>query len=255
MENNRILWTDTYRVCSKTELLFFTQYERDIDKFKPSRSGFLTGIYRDTWMEQKNNESEEHQVEEWYMYELEDVLAFIKRHPIKAYVYSGAQIQNIVNEISGIKCLKIFIKDAIYYRKNKLKYWLSHKIQLWASMRLVHKLGDHYYSYIVVRSEGWSPRIEVITRRKCVADVDFHKYEKLEDKLDKFDDRWFNVIELSQYDYELSKENFTEDETKEDNKLRKTFIDRLSYFLDDTETSCELIWCNCKELLRDKTTR
>lgn len=255
MENNRILWTDTYRVCSKTELLFFTQYERDIDKFKPSRSGFLTGIYRDTWMEQKNNESEEHQVEEWYMYELEDVLAFIKRHPIKAYVYSGAQIRNIENEVNGLKCLKIFIEDAIHYRENKLKDWLSHKTQLNASMRLVRKLSDYYYSYVIVRSEEFSPRIEIIIRRKDVTDADFKKYEKLEDMLYKFDDKWFNVIELSQYDYELSTEKFTKKEIKEDKKLMETFIDRLDYFLNDTETSCNLIWCNCKELLENKTTK
>lgn len=255
MENNRILWTDTYRVCSKTELLFFTQYERDIDKFKPSRSGFLTGIYRDTWLEQKNDESVEHQVEEWHMYELEDVLAFIKNHPIKAYVYSGAQIRRVENEVSGLKCLKIFIEDAIHYRKNRLKNWLAHKIQLNASMRLVHKLGDYYYSYVIVRSEEWSPRIEIMIRRKNVADADFKKYEKLENMLYKFDDKWFNAIELSQYDYELSTEKFTKDEIKEDKKLMETFIDRLDYFLNDTETSCDLIWCNCKELLKNKTTK
>lgn len=255
MENDCILWTDTYRVSSKTELLFFTQYERDIDKFKPSRSGFVTGIYRETWLEQKNDESVEHQVEEWHMYELEDVLAFIKNHPIKAYVYSGAQIRRVENEVSGLKCLKIFIEDAIHYRKNRLKYWLSHKIQLWASMRLVHKLGDRYYSYIVVRSEEWSPRIEIIVRRKNVTDADFKKYEKLENMLYKFDDKWFNAIELSQYDYELSTEKLTKKEIKEDKKLMEKFTDRLDYFLNDTETSCDLIWCNCKELLKNKTTK
>ena len=51
------------------------------------------------------------------------------------------------------------------------------------------------------------------------------------------------------------KPKFTKEEIKEDKKLMETFIDRLDYFLNDTETSCDLIWCNCKELLKNKTTK
>ena len=64
MEHNLNLWTDTYHISSKTELVFFTQYEREVDKFKPSYSGFVTGLFRETWYEQREEDTEEHQVEE-----------------------------------------------------------------------------------------------------------------------------------------------------------------------------------------------
>lgn len=254
IEDGSILWTDTYNVRSMTELLFFTQYERDLDKFKPSRSGFLTGIYRETWVEGVDNNSDEtHQVEEWYMYELESVLKFMKKHPIKAYEYSGLQIRNITDEINGFICLKDFVKDWFYNKKWKFKHWLELKRHIRASMRLVKKTDDMYYSLVLLRPENWSPRVDIIIRRK--PDYDYDKCLKLEPLFDKFDDKWFNLVSLDQYDLELTKDPLTEEDIKADKQQEENFIKRLSYHYADLDCDYTVLWCNCEELIDIKAVK
>lgn len=248
LEDGSILWTDTYKVRSMTELLFFTQYERDLDKFKPSRSGFLTGLYRETWIEGVDNNSDEtHQVEEWYMYELESVLNFMKKHPIKAYEYSGLQIRNITDEINGFICLKDFVKDWFYDKKWKFKHWRDLKRHIRVSIRLAKKVDSNYNVLVILRPDGWSPRVDIVTRRKD--DYNYEKCLELETLFDKFDDKWFNEISLDQYDLELSDKETSDEDLKADDKLKSMFIERLSYYYNEVECESKVLWCNCKYLL------
>lgn len=247
LENNEILWTDTYRVNSNTELLFFTQYERDIDKFKPSRSGFLTGIYRETWVEQVNNDVEK-QVEEWNMYELEKVLVYMKKHPIKAYIYSGLQIQSITDEISGVKCGYIFLKEWFNDKKYKFKKWIKLIRHKRASIRLVKQLGDSYYSLIILHTEQYSPRIDIIIRRKKNIE-NYDTVIKLEKNIETFENKWFCDINISQYDLEFNNDNSSDDDLEVDAELEKRFIERLSYYYTSSEYDYDILWCNCEDLI------
>ena len=253
MENNYILWTDTYRVSSKTELLFFTQYERELDKFKPSRSGFLTGLFRETWYEQGPDDKEEKLVEEWNKFEIENVLNFMKKHPIKAYVYSGLQIRDISEEISGIECLQIYIKDWFYDKKWKFIHWIELRKHIKASLKLMKQVSDNYYGLVLLRPDKWSPRIDILTRRK--PQYDYDKCVKQEELFEKFDDKWFNQVSLDQYDLELSKEPVSDEDIKVDKQQEANFIKRLSYHYADLDCDYTILWCNCEELIDIKTVK
>ena len=86
-------WFDG-KMSSRTELIFFTQFERDIDKFKPSHSGFTQGIYRDAWWEVPEGKTHRVKQEMWSLYDLTDTLKFMHEHPYQAYVYVGAQLNH-----------------------------------------------------------------------------------------------------------------------------------------------------------------
>lgn len=247
LEKGEILWTDSYGVSSRTELLFFTQYERDLDKFKPSRSGFLTGIYREAWLEGAIGSDDLVEIEEWHLYKLEKVLAYMKKHPIKSYVYSGLQIRNVVDEISGIKCAYIFMKEFIQDKKYKFKEWIKLKRQINASIKLAKKTAPMYNSLVILRPDSWTDRVAIIIRRK--EDADFNECLKLEPLFDLFDDRWGLDISLDQYDLELSNEVLTNAEKKLDSIQRENFIRRLTYYYTDMDTDYEVLWCNCEELI------
>jgi len=247
MENNRILWTDTYKVSSKTELLFFTQYERELDKFKPSRSGFLTGLFRETWYEQGPNDKEEKLVEEWNKFEIENVLNFMKKHPIKAYVYSGLQLRDIAEEMSGIKCLNIYIKDWFYDKKWKFIHWRKLNLYINASIKLVKKLNKNYNCLVVVKSDNYSPMLDIIVRRKII--YDFEECTKLEKLMEKFEDKWYMNITLDQYDLELTNSEISNKDKIVDAELEKKFIKRLSYYYAETDEDYDTLWCNCEELI------
>lgn len=252
LEEGSILWTDTYKVRSMTELLFFTQYERDLDKFKPSRSGFLTGIYRETWIEGVDNESDEtQQVEEWYMHELKGVLNFMKKHPIKAYMYSGLQIQDIYEEISGVICLWNFIKDWYYDKKWKFIHWYKLQREIKASINLAKKVASNYNILVLLRPEGWSPRIDVIVRRK--EHYDYISCIKQESLFEEFDKKWFNKVSLDQYDLELTTKPMTDKDKEADEKLKTSFIKRLTYHYADLDCDYVVLYCNCEELIDLKT--
>lgn len=254
IEEGSILWTDTYNVRSMTELLFFTQYERDLDKFKPSRSGFLTGIYRETWIEGVNNESDEtQQVEEWYMHELKGVLNFMKNHPIKAYMYSGLQIQDIYEEISGVICLWNFVKDWYYDKKWKFIHWYKLQRGIKASINLAKKVGSNYNILVLLRPEGWSPRIDIIVRRK--EHYDYISCIKQELLFEEFDKKWFNKVSLDQYDLELTTKPMTDKDKETDEKLKTSFIKRLSYHYADLDCDYTVLWCNCEELIDIKAVK
>lgn len=98
----------------------FTQYDTQIDKFKPSRSSLLL-------------EYEEREVENGHFYELEDMLKFIKRHPLIAY-------DKDVNfyEYYGKSYFLSFIKNELI--ESRLEKFIARLITLksliWAYIKL-----------------------------------------------------------------------------------------------------------------------
>lgn len=165
IENNLSLWSDNLHISSKSELIFFTQYENEIDKFKPSRSGMVTGLRRITYTE--DNKS----VTEWDIDELEVVLNYMKKHKYKAYVNIYNENKFVYKEYGGFKCFRIYYRHKWDRFITNIRDNLKLKIQIHKSKKLVKRLKDVYY-YILDYGENCYPRIHIITRRKPNIDID-----------------------------------------------------------------------------------
>lgn len=226
-------WADSLHINPKSELVFFTQYERELDKFKPSRSGFVTGIYRQAWFESKQENQEDMiRKEEWYMYDLEDILEFMKKHPIKSYVYSMNQSINIWDEISNYKALKLFITDWYCDKKHKLINYLKLKRDTYCSLKFVKKLKT--MNVIVFdRGENWSPRLQISLRRR--KPLILEQYEQDLDLIDTFEEKHFNKgVSIDLWD-----ENINENSTKEDLDKDKDLEERYFKMIETIRKSDE----------------
>ena len=231
-------------------MIFFTQYEREIDKFKPSRSGFVTGIYRQAYTEE-NDVGKIAPVEKWQMWKLEGILDFMKKHPIKAYVYAYHQNQDIWEERNGLSCLVEFIHDWRYYYMHKIMANIEFKKLRHKSLKFVKKL-DQYNYILIQREDNWSPRLRMVIRRKD--NYDYDKCVIQEKLIEKFDNKYWNKISVDQYDYDLGE--LTKEQKKDDAKLGKSFKKILKYYVGKLDDSNKLdgealLLCNCKYLLLD----
>lgn len=121
-------WANSLGIDPRSDLVFFTQYERDIDKFKPSRSGFVWGIYRDAW-EEENDSGEMVTVEEWRLLDdLKAILNYMKKHHFKSIEYVGRQTRYIwEDDITGFYSFRQYIHDWLYVLGSKFKKYLKHK--------------------------------------------------------------------------------------------------------------------------------
>lgn len=165
VENNLSLWSDNLYINSKSELIFFTQYEKEIDKFKPSRSGMVTGLRRITY------EEDNKLITEWDIDELEVVLKYMKKHKYKAYANIYNENKFIYRELNEIKCFKLYYKHKWNRFITNIRDNLKLKIQIHKSKNLIKKLRDVYY-YILDYGENCYPRIHIIVRRKPNIDID-----------------------------------------------------------------------------------
>lgn len=238
MSNGQILWSDSLGIDTKSELIFFTQYEREIDKFKPSRSGFVLGLYRQSY------ENDNGIVEEWDTWQLKNILVYMKKHPIKSYIYTYMQKDKIWEEINGIKCLKIYICDFISYYKHALKDWLELQNHIVVSKKLLKKLTE-YDGIIIDRGDCCSPRIEIVIRRKSF--YNYNLCEKQEKLIEHFEDKWFNKISLNQYDLELQKV-YTAEQLDADKELHNDFNCLIRRVLTDLTSDSNVISCNCRDI-------
>lgn len=250
-EHDIIQWCDSLEIDTKTELIFFTQYERELDKFKPSRSGFVTGIYRQAYTEE-NDTGKIVPVEKWQMWKLERILEFMRKHPIKAYVYAYHQCSDIWEERNGLSCLKEYIHDWLYYHTHKFIGNVEYTRLRHKCFKFVHKLSQ--YNYILIqREDNWSPRLRIVIRRK--EEYDYDKCVRQEELIEKFEDKYFNKISIDQYDFAL--DELFKTEKKEDAKLDKSFRKILRYYVERNDADAKLdeeslLSCNCRYLLLDE---
>ena len=214
LENNLTLWSDNLHINSKSELIFFTQYEKEIDKFKPSRSGMVTGLRRITYTE--DNKS----VTEWDIDELEVVLKYMKKHKYKAYVNIYNENKFVYKEYSSFKCFRSYYKHKWNRFTTNIKNNLKLKIQIYKSKKLVRRLKDVYY-YILDYRENCYPRIHIIVRRK--PDIDIDTFIDNINMLQKFD---YDNTDISVFwmDMDIS-EKMNKKERIEDKDLLKRFND------------------------------
>lgn len=240
LKNGDALWSDYYGISSKSELVFFTQFERDIDKFKPSYSGFVNGIFRQAWYEKDENDKRIKK-EEWDLFYLTDILEFMHKHPIKSYIYVGMCNNHIWNEVSGLYALKRYIHDAIYHRKSEIKKWFKINHNINACKRLARKLKT--MDYIIEKKDCCYPEVEIRLTNSTNEGKDF---EKDVIKIDRFSDKYFNNISVSTY-YDYFDEY--SDESKE--KVDKNNKDLHKRFYRYAKSLKKILDGNSKETLED----
>lgn len=224
VENNLSLWSDNLHISSKSELIFFTQYKKEVDKFKPSRSGMVTGLRRITY------EEDDKLITEWDIDELEVVLNYMKNHKYKAYVNIYNENKFIYRELSGITCFKIYYRDKWNRFITNIKDTLKLKIQIYKSKKLIKKLKDVYY-YILDYGENCYPRIHIIVRRKPNIDID--TFIDNINTLQKFD---YDNKDISVFwmDKDIS-ERLNKKERQEDKDLLKRFNDIQSNLIEEAD--------------------
>lgn len=224
VENNLSLWSDNLHISSKSELIFFTQYEKEIDKFKPSRSGMVTGLRRITYKEDNKL------ITEWGIDELEVVLKYMKKHKYKAYVNIYNENKFVYRELSGITCFKIYYRNKWNRFITNIKDTLKLKIQIYKSKKLIKKLKDVYY-YILDYGENCYPRIHIIVRRKPNIDID--TFIDNINTLQKFD---YDNTDISVFwmDKDIS-ERLNKKERQEDKDLLKRFNDIQSNLIEEAD--------------------
>lgn len=222
VENNLSLWSDNLHISSKSELIFFTQYEKEIDKFKPSRSGMVTGLRRITYKEDNKL------ITEWDIDELEVVLKYMKKHKYKSYVNIYNENKFVYRELSGITCFKIYYRDKWNRFITNIKDTLKLKIQIYKSKKLIKKLKDVYY-YILDYGENCYPRIHIIVRRKPNIDID--TFIDNINTLQKFD---YDNTDISVFwmDKDIS-ERLNKKERQKDKDLLKRFNDIQSNLIEE----------------------
>lgn len=213
MNNDDDLWSDYHRIHTKTELIFFAQYERDIDKFKPSYSGFVRGMFRNAWYE-LNDKNRRTKVEEWYLDDVDDILKYMHKHPIKAYCYCQIGRDNIWNEISNFKALKEYIDGAFWYKVYKHK----HKKRLRKSVKLaksfIKKLKA--MSYIVEVDYNNDVKVKLLDNQ----DVKAEDFEQDVNIIEEFQDKYFGTLDIEPW-FIANPETQTEKRQNED--LHKRF--------------------------------
>ena len=224
IENNLSLWSDNLHISSKSELIFFTQYEKEIDKFKPSRSGMVTGLRRITYKEDNKL------ITEWDIDELEVVLKYMKKHKYKSYVNIYNENKFVYRELSGITCFKIYYRDKWNRFITNIKDTLKLKKQIYKSKKLINKLKDVYY-YILDYGENCYPRIHIIVRRKPNIDID--TFIDNINTLQKFD---YDNTDISVFwmDKDIS-ERLNKKERQEDKDLLKRFNDIQSNLIEEAD--------------------
>jgi len=210
-------WADSLRISPKSELVFFTQYERDVDKFKPSASSFVTGIFREVYYEGETGKKPK-RVESWNMYDLEHILLFMKQHPVKAYHYVQSNIDYVWGEISGFTALKYFCEDWFQDKKHKIKTKLKHKITLDAAKQLVDTLK--FSDCVIIDDENCYPRLTINIRHK--SKITKQEYESDNSLIECFYDKWFNKITVQQWEMNMSVD-LSKDDIREDKELGKKF--------------------------------
>lgn len=184
------------------------------------------------------------------MWKLENILDFMKKHPIKSYVYAGHQCLDIWEEIGNFKCLKEYVFDWISYHKYEYKKNRKNKKLYKVGLKFAKKLNEHYVIFIQ-RPSNWSPMFRLVLRRKNPCNDERAKYE--EECIEEFEDKYFMEFSVDQYDYAIKE--LTEKELEDDKKLFEQFRGILQHYLDnadkDTDSWGKLIYSNCKYILLD----
>lgn len=215
-------WADSLNISPKSELVFFTQYLREIDKFKPSASAFVEGIYRISYKEDNK------EIVEWNADNVADVLKYMHKHPLKAYYYSTRNTASIFDEQTDLRIIIEYIKDYVSYNKCEYQKRRKYKSTLKRIKAIIKKLK--YSDAIVQDMEDWSPRLEVYIRSK--KDATDEEFTNDYDLLEAFYQKYFNDLSLTYYEV-FKQGELSDADWKQDEKLYDKFYNEI-LFQDNT---------------------
>ena len=211
IKNNITPWSDSLNVPIKSELIFFCQYSKFIDKFKPSTSNLVCGLYRTTY------ETDGKSVEEWVMDDVIDILNYLHKHRIKGIYYSSFYGNRIWHEESSIKILYTVCKELLYnyiYNKRREHRFKRIKNKL---IRFAKRLKC--YEYYIIDEPNCLPRYTLVLR--LVEDNNIDNINKDLAKLTIFESKYYDDITIRDM-YVYSTKMTTEDKVL-DKKYRKQF--------------------------------
>lgn len=221
LENNLTLWSDNLHINSKSELIFFTQYEKEIDKFKPSRSGMVTGLRRITY------EEDNKLITEWDIDELELVLSYMKKHKYKAYVNIYNENKFVYKEYNSFRCFRTYYR----HKFDRVIKTIKDKLQLNKDKRIakyiVNKIKNSCYYYIMDYGPNCYPRIHLCTKQK--ENISEEEYNEYIDIIQKYE---YKYTKLSIYwlDNGYIKNIKTRKDKQEFNNLKQRF-DQIKFTL------------------------
>lgn len=173
--------TDTisksYFNINKEQLIFFTQYEKDVDKFKPSRTALRCNLLRQRY-EEGNDDKGIHLLELWDLLDLLKLLQFIKKHKYIARWASWQSDFQVWDYIPSYTCAKKVISEDLYSFKQNLKENFKLFKAYKDSKRKLAEICRKYHipAMIIKESDNWFPRLNIIVyseNHEKLEDVDF----------------------------------------------------------------------------------
>lgn len=179
---------------------FFTQYERDIDKFKPSASTLV---------------KEDVALEDWYLKDLVEMCRFIKKHPYRAWALD----QSHTRDIWEWDTLDDAVKEYVKSWWEDLRFNQVHERMRKRHLKLLESITNLYLKnpkIIDNNKGGWvsSPRYTVICDNFSDGDVEggrsygiplkeellghglFKKINQYNKKMKKYYDRWCSMSDI-----------------------------------------------------------
>lgn len=176
----------------KQTICYFCQYEKDINKFKPSYSNIkqdITVYYDDNWLSR-------------YEY-IENSIEFIRKHPIRAWHedYYGDMAE--CRYVNGLKVLSDWIKHKFKCFKSDTIISLCDRL----AIRFVKKniypnirtwveeyMSNNYKLYIHDEGEDVAPRYEVTVEAKLKDDEFGGAYSWFDGEDEKLEQKWRKFI-------------------------------------------------------------
>ena len=230
LKENKPLWSDNYHIPSKSELVLFTQYEKYIDKFKPSHSNFIVGIYRESYDDDNKH------TEEWYIDHLVDMLNFMKHHRFKAIYYSSVYSRYIWDQENVLYMLYMNIKSnyEVYTFKRKRK--IAYKKALRDCLKIAKKLKC--FKCYITDEDYCIPRLTLYLRKLDYVEDDI--YVKELRKIGKLENKHtlqLNVRHLYIYPL-ISTSNKTQD-----TKCKRTFYNMYKFTIKESD-NINLLYSN-----------
>lgn len=131
------IWVNTNEEKKNIFATVFTQYEKEIDKFKPSRSYYCVNL-------------EQWQVDGDFIYDLIGMINEIKKYPFVAYYHNATDIKW---HISTLKAIWYFIKNRYAYVVQDLKNWFKNTYEyltVWIKLFYAKLIRDKVYYFKII---------------------------------------------------------------------------------------------------------
>lgn len=180
----------------KQTVNYFCQYEKDINKFKPSYSNIkqdITVYYNDNWLS-------------GYEY-IENSIEFIRKHPIRAWHEDYYGDMAGCRYVSNIKVISDWIKHKLKCFKSSTITSLCDKL----AIRFVRKniypniriqieeyMPNDYKIYIRDEGEDVAPRYSVMVEAKHIDDKYIGHYGWFDEENEKLEHKWRKFTKKTQ---------------------------------------------------------